>query len=348
MTLNFSSILTRAWQITWKFRILWIFGFLAMLGGSGGWGGYNGGSGANFNWRTSANVNPVDADEYPTRWNTTSDLPPEWRSTFDQLAQIKLSTWITIAVVACCVLCLIGLALWLISIIGRGGLIGGILAADADGKVTFREAWGIGVRNFWKLLLIRIMAFLLWLALSLILIVPALFVTVFTCGLGFIPWVCVMIVFGIAVNVWFALMDYAVVAEKLGVGEAIGRAWVLLRKYIGPLAILYIILLAISLGIGLALMVVFAPSAAAIVVSVLPVVLGEGSLNMTWLIVGLVLFALSVLISITVRSVLRRCRAGVQGFQRRNPVAVRAGGHSAGCRRVIRCEVTATIAKGLP
>jgi hypothetical protein len=304
MTLDFSSILTKAWQITWKFRILWIFGFLAALGGGGGWGGYNGGGGANFNFRTGANINQVDTYDYPRQWDTTTGLPPEWQSTFDQLSQIRLSTWITIAVVTCCVLCLIGLALWLISIIGRGGLIGGILAADAGGKVAFREAWGIGVRNFWKLLLIRVMAFLLWLALSLILLIPTIFVTVFTCGLGFIPWVCAMAVFGVVVNVWFAMMDYAVVAEKLGVGEAVGRAWVLLRKYIGPLAILYIILLAISLGVGLVMLIVFAPSAVTVVLSVLPIILEEGGLNVTLLVVGLVLFALYVLISIVVRSVL--------------------------------------------
>lgn len=36
MSINYSAILSRAWNITWKYKILWIFGFLAALGSGGG------------------------------------------------------------------------------------------------------------------------------------------------------------------------------------------------------------------------------------------------------------------------------------------------------------------------
>ena len=49
---NFGEVLTRAWQIIWKHKILWVFGILASFargsgGGSSGGGnsGYQGGSG---------------------------------------------------------------------------------------------------------------------------------------------------------------------------------------------------------------------------------------------------------------------------------------------------------------
>ena len=44
MNFNFGEVLTRAWQIIWKHKVLWIFGILASCSrGNGGSG--NGGSG---------------------------------------------------------------------------------------------------------------------------------------------------------------------------------------------------------------------------------------------------------------------------------------------------------------
>jgi len=47
MNFNFGEVLTRAWQITWKYKVLWIFGILAGCtnGGGGGGGGGGGNSG---------------------------------------------------------------------------------------------------------------------------------------------------------------------------------------------------------------------------------------------------------------------------------------------------------------
>ncbi len=43
MNFNFGEVLTRAWQITWKYKVLWIFGILASCSRGGG-GGSSGGS----------------------------------------------------------------------------------------------------------------------------------------------------------------------------------------------------------------------------------------------------------------------------------------------------------------
>lgn len=53
MNFNFGEALTRAWQIIWKHKILWVFGILASCGRGGGnfnsnfnsGGGGNGGGG---------------------------------------------------------------------------------------------------------------------------------------------------------------------------------------------------------------------------------------------------------------------------------------------------------------
>ena len=53
MNFDFGDVLSRAWQIIWKHKVLWIFGILAgcsrgssgFRGSSGGGGGDNGGTG---------------------------------------------------------------------------------------------------------------------------------------------------------------------------------------------------------------------------------------------------------------------------------------------------------------
>jgi flagellar biosynthesis protein FliQ len=292
MSINYSAILSRAWNITWKNKILWFFGFLAMLGSGGG---------ARSNPQFSFQLNRPE----------TANLPPEWANFFDQVSKIDINTWINIIVGGVCFLLLLGLGLWILSIIGRGGLIGGIVKADATGAVTFREAWGMGFRYFWRLLLIRLLAFVVGLAIAVVVFLPGAIIGILTCGLGFIPLVCVMVIAGVVMGLWFLLMDYAVVMENQGVGEAIGRAWTILRDHIGPIIIFYLILLALSLGLGIALLVLIAPGAVLIFLSILPLIAASGALNVPLLVIGIVLTVICILLSMLIHAVWTVWEAGV-------------------------------------
>jgi len=295
MGINYSSILSRAWTITWKYKVLWLFGFLVILGGGSGWADSNGGSisAPNFQFQSGFNESGMDR----------RNIPPEWRSTLDQLAEINLSTWISIAAGVVCCMFLIGLALWLVSILGRGGLIGGINAAETAEKVTFREAWETGLHCFLRLFLIRLLGIVVGIAIVVVLVLPGMFLGILTCGLGCIPLFCVMFLIGIAVDIWFAFMDYAVVVEKLGVGEAIGRAWTVMRDHIGPVIIFYLILFAISLAVGIVMVILFIPSGGLMFLSMLPLITEGGSLNIVLLVIGAVLFGLTILVTTVFQAV---------------------------------------------
>jgi hypothetical protein len=300
MSVNYSSIFSKAWAITWKYKILWVFGFLAMLGGGGaGWNGSG-------NFRTSYNVSPAEVDR--------SNLPPAWKSFFDQLFQINLNTWITIIVGVFCCLFLLFVILWVLSILGRGGLIGGIVKADTAGSITLREAWGMGRRYFWRLLVLRLLKFVAGLALVLVILLPGAILGVLTCGLGFIPLCCGAFVIGVGINLWFTLMDYAVVVENQKAGEAIGRAWNLLRDHIGPAIIFYLILAAASLCVGFVLLILVAPAGVVIFLSLLPIISQTGTLNVALLVIGLILLVLFMLASVVVNSVYTVWEAGVWTF----------------------------------
>jgi hypothetical protein len=303
MSMNYSSILTRAWTIAWKYKILWIFGFLAMLGGGGS--GWNAGSGGS-NFRYSVNDGSAQIEQ--------SNLPPEWKSFVNQLSQININTWINIIVAVGCCLLLLWVCLSVLSIIGRGGLIGGIVKADATGGVSFGDAWGTGVRYFWRLLALRLLAIVVNLVAGIILLLSGAIITVFTCGLGCIPVICGMVIIGVALRLWFRLMDYAVVVENQGVGEAIGRAWTILRDHIGPAVIVYLILLAVSLVMGFVVLILVAPGAALIFLSFLPLITQAGSLNVPLLVIGIVLLVIFTLVSLLINAVYTVWETGVWTF----------------------------------
>ncbi len=299
MSLDYSSLLTKAWNIAWKNKILWFFGFLAALGGAG-WGGSGGGTP-----NVSFNINSSISDY------RRGDYPPAMQTTINKINSIDVSTILAIVFGVVCILLIIALVLWLLSIVGRGGLIGGILKAETGEKVDFRETWNTGVRYFPPLLLIRLLGIAIGILLAIVVGVFMLFVGVLTCGIGLIPMICVNIAIGIAISVWFAFMDYAVVVEKLGVGTAIGRAWSVMRDHIGPVFILWLILFAISLGVGLGLLILFAPSGILLFLSLLPLISGTGSLDMVLLVIGIVLLVLFILASYLVQAVLTAWETGV-------------------------------------
>ena len=129
MNFNFGEVLTRAWQIIWKHKVLWIFGVFAGCGrgsGGGGGGGTGGGTGPG---------------EQPF---------PQLEQFFVQLGQwIEQNTWIVIVLILL-VLVLIVLAIFL-GTIGRIGLIRGTYQADMGAeRLNFGELFSESMPYFWR------------------------------------------------------------------------------------------------------------------------------------------------------------------------------------------------------
>ena len=53
---------------------------------------------------------------------------------------------------------LIGIALWVVSVIARGGLIAGVQQVEDEGGTRFGQAWRAGRKRFWSLFGIGILA----------------------------------------------------------------------------------------------------------------------------------------------------------------------------------------------
>jgi hypothetical protein len=133
--MEFGKIFRRAWEITWRYKILWVFGFVvALSGGAGGAGGGRGGTGMNYSMPAPSNL----------------DL-----------------RWGVIVVALILLALLVGLIFAALTIIARGALIDGARQAEEEGQVSGGQAWHKAVRRFWSLLGIYLLAGLIVLALLL-------------------------------------------------------------------------------------------------------------------------------------------------------------------------------------
>jgi hypothetical protein len=240
--MDFGYVLKRAWEIIWKFKVLWIFGILASCGQASGSGGSN--SGYRFS-------------------SQESNFSPQIERFFNQLDPAIIALLIALGIFI--VLALIVLAI-LLGTIGRVGLIRGTVKAEQGAEhLTFGELWREGLKYFWRVfglnLLIGVITFVAILAIVIIMIIP----TVFTLGLCLIPLMCLFIPVMWAVYVLIEQANIALVVENLGILEAIAHGWQVVKDNIGNMIVMSLILiLGVSLIggaiIGLPLLIVAAPA----------------------------------------------------------------------------------------
>ena len=245
--MDFGYILKRAWEIIWKFKVLWIFGILASCGQATSSGGSN--SGYRY---SSQNTN----------------ISPQIEQFFARLDPAIITMLIVIAILV--VLALVVIAI-LLGTVGRVGLIRGTMKAEQGAeRLTFGELWREGLAYFWRVfglnLLIGVIIFLA----AVILAIAAVVLTVGTLGIFLIcllPIICLLVPVMWAVSVIVEQANIALVVENLGITDAIKRGWQVVWDNIGNMIVMSLILiLGVSLIggaiIGLPLIVIVAPAVA--------------------------------------------------------------------------------------
>jgi hypothetical protein len=271
MNFNFGEVLTRAWQIIWKHKILWVCGvFAACSRGNGGGSGGSGGGGGG----TGPGGQPF----------------PQLQQTFEQIGQwINDNPWI-IVVFILLILVLVVLAIFL-GTIGRIGLIRGTYQAERGAeRLVFGELFSESMPYFWRVFGLSLLIGLAFL----LLLLPLILFGVLTAGIGLvclIPLVCILIPVGFAVSVIIEQANAAIVLEDLGIQAGLRKGWDVVRNNIGPMIALGLILLIGAAAVGF----VFAIP---IIVSVVPLIVGAASNNTSpiWIAVACCALYLPVLI----------------------------------------------------
>jgi hypothetical protein len=223
--MDFGAVLSRAWQIIWKHKVMWIFGILASCSSS------NFGS----NYRSSYQ----------------GDLGPEVQNFFNQVQQWEI--WLLVAIVAAVILILVVLAIFL-GTIGRIGLIRGTQQAEAGStQLIFSELFSGSMPYFWRVFGLNLLAGLAVFVLFAILILGGIFGTILTLGLGIlclIPLICLLVPLAWLINVVIEQANIAIVLENLGIVAGAERGWDVFKKNLGTMIVMGLILLVISLLAG--------------------------------------------------------------------------------------------------
>ncbi len=257
--MDYGEILTRAWAIMRKHRILWLFGILVSCGQGGGGGG--GGGGGNTGFQFSGG----DIDR----------LPPQMRDFMRAMENFfnNVEPWQIMALVAGFIL--LGLILFFLfqalHTVGRLGMIQGTVGAEAGAeRLTFGELFNSGKPFFWRIFWFDILATLAVVILVLVILIPLIGLTVLTLGLGLVillPFICLLVPAGWLYGLVIEQGNIAIVLEDLNLVDGFKRGWQVFRENFISILVMALLLLVIAIVVGIVI-------ALPIIVIVVPAAIG--------------------------------------------------------------------------
>jgi len=235
--MDYRKLLSRAWNIIWEHKFLIPLGVLAALGGAGGGG--------------NANVSLPGGDV--GKFDLQLPHPEE----------LGLPTGVLIGgvIVLIGIAIVIGIMLWAVSTIARGGLIAGGNAIESGVPTDFGQAWHAGWQRKWPLLGIGVLpaipGFILGLGAiatigSLYLVEAVPRVTNIGLVAPLAALTCVLVPIAVALNVLRTFANRACMLEELGGFAAYRRGVKVLLENISPALVLFLLQIAISIGLGIA------------------------------------------------------------------------------------------------
>jgi len=248
--MNFGYVLSRAWQIIWMHKVLWIFGILAGCGNAGSFSG-------NF------------------RYSYRGEVSPELQGFFDQVSILPDWLIVTIIIVAVLVFLLLIILGIFLSTMGRIGLIRGTQQAEAgDTGLSFGDLFRGGLPYFWRVFGLSLLVGLaVGLAAALI---AALGIagSLLTMGVGFIcfiPLVCLLVPLAWLAGIVIEQSIVALVTEDLSIGAGLQRGWEIIRSNLGQYIVMGLILIlgVSALGgilIGLPIVAIIGPAVMGVLV----------------------------------------------------------------------------------
>jgi hypothetical protein len=230
MNFNFGEVLSRAWQIIWKYKVLWIFGIFAGCSRGGNGGNIGGGNGP-------GGQPPI----------------PDIERNVEQISQWIDTHLFIIAVLFILLLVLIVIGIFL-GTIGRIGLIKGTYKAEQGVEsMSFGELFSESMPYFWRVFGLSFLVGLLALVVVLGFVFLAVLFGVATMGIGMLcilPLICLLIPAFWAVGVVIEQANVAMVLDDLGIGDGVRRGWEVIRANIGTMILMALILFVGSLVAG--------------------------------------------------------------------------------------------------
>jgi hypothetical protein len=231
--MNYGEILSKAWKVIWKHKILWLFGVLAGCSATGGGGSAGGGDGTNFSFQLySLEFLAPSAQRSLTEFGQFISGVPVW-------------VWVILVIGLVVVGFILSIAFLLIGTLGETGVIAGTSMADkADldaPQLSFGAIFTALKPHYWKVVLLRIGIHLIGFIVVLILLIPIILLISCTCCLGLL----LLLPVGWLIEMMVKFTIIAIIEEELGIFAAISRAWQILTRNL-----LHVLVMFLILGIG--------------------------------------------------------------------------------------------------
>lgn len=236
--MNYGDLLSEAFRLTWRNRFLWFFGFFV--------GGASFNVPSNFGGQQGA---PFEAAPGPVRWISEN-----------------LALFLTLVITLVVAIALVYIVLAMLS---HGALAESVAALHRGESRRFGLAWRAGTANFWRVLWLKGLIFLMALGLALLILLPVglgvvavlaatdstgvrvLFIVLLVL-VGFLALIFVFLPFAIINQ--FALRELVVGRRR--VLESIASGFGLFRRNIGRSLLVWLLQLGVMLGLGIATIVV--------------------------------------------------------------------------------------------
>ena len=251
----FLEVFTRAGKITWKYKILWIFGMFAGCGRSSG--GNSSNSSSNSDFGNQPNENPF-----------SPQMINQLESFFEQIGiWLEQNTWVIFVLV---VLALISFILQIFFYyVGTAGLVRGVVHAENGVEtLNFGGLFSESLKYFWRLLgsslLIGLPFIIFFIAFFVIILFSIEGLNESMIGgmfaLFFIAFCCFLLPFLILLGLYTIQLHRVITIEDIGVFAAFPRAWqVFTKNFLGLILVGIIIFIGSAiLGIIISLPAIFA------------------------------------------------------------------------------------------
>lgn len=245
--MNYGEIIRRAWDITKKYKYLWIFGFiLALFGGRG-----SGGGGIEYTFRGE------DLQKAPLIVQQFLFGP-----------QSILRNNIYLIILGVMFLTIFALAGLVLSIIAEGGLIGCVRDVESNEKSSLIDGFKIGAHYFWRMLGKNLLIFLV-VSIVILFFILLFMIPFFSLSsssnyrfLWFtIPLFIIFIIFMIPIGVFITILnDYSsrfIVIKNNGIIRSIKNALRLIFSNFKHTIVIALILFGIGILIGIILFIMF-------------------------------------------------------------------------------------------
>lgn len=277
--MDYGEIITKAWTITWNNKFLWVLGFLAAL--------------------TSVGSN---SNSFQSSFN---------ESDFVNNPQLAAQMGIMFMALMC-VISIIGIILWLLSVAARGGLIDGVNRIDDGEQVTLGEAFSAGTSAIWRLLGVYLLAYLPMIIAGIMIAIltfmavgsaiamdtlaqnPEQFGEAIAGSMGLLVLcmcvlICALIPVGIVLSFIAEFAARATVIQKMRITESLSQGWNIFKTNLGSILLLALLMFVIGVMVSFALGIVMLPLSLVIFAPMFASLFRDGTMggmNIAWTVGG--------------------------------------------------------------